>query len=275
MVGKILVPTDLSAASNSIFPYAVTLAQAFHSKLYLMHVMDPASLNEPERLEDFPRLANFFTSHLDSADLPPLKKSVPVAKMYSYNKNPSKTILDFARTKQVDLIAMASTDDGVNLAWWSAGRMTERIIRGATCSVLCMRGRAVKEKDWKRPRFKHILLLMELNPAGSQPLLKVLPWVQKFNSLLHIFPLVNSAKVAEQEVGALQHAADLGAAHTNVLLFARPENRVQNLIDFVGDTPIDLIAMAPRTRGEFSNRLVSDILVKLLKVTESPILLLR
>jgi nucleotide-binding universal stress UspA family protein len=99
--------------------------------------------------------------------------------------------------------------------------------------------------------------------------------VQKFNSLLHIFPLVNSAKVAEQEVGALQHAADLGAAHTNVLLFARPENRVQNLIDFVGDTPIDLIAMAPRTRGEFSNRLVSDILVKLLKVTESPILLLR
>ena len=50
MLEKILVPSDLSDESNFVIPYAVTLAQAFHSKLYLLHVMDPASLKGPENL---------------------------------------------------------------------------------------------------------------------------------------------------------------------------------------------------------------------------------
>ena len=41
MLEKILIPTDLSTESNSVFPYAVTLAQVFNSRLYLVHVMHP------------------------------------------------------------------------------------------------------------------------------------------------------------------------------------------------------------------------------------------
>ena len=93
MLEKILVPSDLSDESNSVIPYAVTLAQAFQSKLYLLHVMDPASLKGPENLLDFPRLTKMFALEATAPDLPPLKKSVPVAKMYMYKKDRAEAIV--------------------------------------------------------------------------------------------------------------------------------------------------------------------------------------
>jgi nucleotide-binding universal stress UspA family protein len=274
MLEKILVPSDLSDASNSVIPHAVTLAQAFHSKLYLLHVMDPASLQKPECLLDFPKLSKLLTLELGAPDLPPLRKSINVAKMYLYEKNRTATILDAVREKKVDLICLATNNNGVNLAWWSVGKIVESIIARAPCHVLCIRGRPIKDKDWKRPRFQHILLLTELGPAGTESLLKVLPWAHKLNSMLHIFPLV-TGRIKSSENSSLRDAAQRNPARTNVLLFADPTKRMKNLLSFVEKTPIDLIMMAPRTRAKFSNRLLNDILGKLLRVTDSPVLLLR
>jgi nucleotide-binding universal stress UspA family protein len=273
---KILVPSDLSDASNSVIPYAVTLAQAFHSKLYLLHVMDPASLKEPENLLDFPKLTRMLSLDVGAPDLPRLKKNVPVARMYLYKKNRAEAIVESACNKKVDLVCVASTNDGVNLAWWSAGNIIESIIAGVPCHVLCVRGRPVKDKDWTRPRFKHILSLTELDPDGAKRFLKLLPLVHKFNSVVHVFPLVTGrGKSSRVEDSPLREVAQLHAAQTNVLLFADPGKRVRNLLDFVKKTPIDLIVMAPATREKFSNRLLNDVLVKLLRVTDSPVLLLR
>jgi nucleotide-binding universal stress UspA family protein len=82
-------------------------------------------------------------------------------------------------------------------------------------------------------------------------------------------------KSSSGTVNPMHEVAQLNAAQTNVLLFADPGKRVRNLLDFVKKTPIDLIVMAPATREKFSNRLLNDVLVKLLRVTDSPVLLLR
>ncbi|MGA2602618.1 MAG: universal stress protein [Verrucomicrobiia bacterium] len=275
MLEKILVPSDLSDESNSVIPYAVTLAQAFHSKLYLLHVMDPASLKGPENLVDFPKLTRMLALDVGAPDLPPLRKAVPIAKMYLYKKDRAAAIAESALGKKVDLICMASNNDGVNLAWWSVGSVIESIIAGTSCHVLCVRGRPIKDKDWKRPRFKHVLSLTELGAAGAETLLKILPLVHKFNSMLHVFPLITSRTGSSPEDHPLREVARIRPAQTNILLFAKPDKRLPNLLDFVKKTPIDLIVMAPRTRAKFSNRLVNDVLVKLLRVTDSPVLLLR
>ena len=275
MLSRILVPTDLSHESNSVLPWGVTVAQAFGAKLYLLHVMSPNSVNEPERLEDFPHLSRIFAAERGAADMPPLKASVPVAKMYLYHKSAAKVILDTAKSKQVELICLAATNNGVNFAWWSAGKTIEHIVKNAPCSVLCLRGQPTKEKDWKRPRFRHVLLLAEMNPHGISPVTKLMPWIERFNSMLHIFPLHSSKLKETGEQSTLREICQLDAARTNVLLFNKPHNRIENLLNFIGETPIDLIVMTPRTRAAFSNRLVSDIFVRLLRVTASPILLLR
>ena len=275
MLDKILVPTDFSRHSNSIFPFAVTLAQAFHSKLYLVHVMHPSSLQEPERLEDFPRMSKFIATATEEPGLPPLKKNITVARMYAYDKNVPRVIAHTAKEKKIDLICMASTSARVNYAWWSAGRSIEQVLKTAPCSVLCLRGRDIKETAWQRPRFQNILWLGEIEPNDAEPFLKILPFVHKFNSILHVFPLMTGTSRLDQSEHPLREVAQLNAGKTNVLLFAEPKNRMQNLLSFVKRTPPDLIAMAPRTRTQFASWLVSDVLVKLLAATECPVLMMR
>lgn len=273
MQGKILVPTDLSHESNSVFPWATTIAQAFPNKMYLLHVMDPDSVNKPERLEDFPRLTSFMAADRDAHFVPPLKPAVPVAKMYIYNDNIPKVILGAAKAKNVDLICMAVMDAGGRFHWWSAGETVETIVEKAPCSVLCVRGRKLKEEEWQRPKFRHLLLLTELASTGKTPLTKVMPWVDRFGSMLHIFPLGDMA--SEKSQTALRDLCHTPDVNTNVLMFDKPSKRTDNLLRFIADTPVDLIIMSPLTREKFSNRLFSDIFVRLLRVTDLPILLLR
>jgi len=124
-----------------------------------------------------------------------------------------------------------------------------------------------------RPQFRHLLLLTELTSTGSVPLTKVMPWVQRFNSMLHVFPLGDMRKHAEQaSIRELCHHDEVRA---NVVVFAKPTKRTENLLHFIADTPVDLILMTPRTRARFSNRLISDVFVRLLRATDVPVLLLR
>ena len=58
-------------------------------------------------------------------------------------------------------------------------------------------------------------------------------------------------------------------------MFKDPRQRTENLRRFIAETPIDLILMTPRVRVRFSNRLFSDIFVKLLSTTDVPVLFLR
>ena len=273
MQGRILIPTDLSNESNSVFPWALTIAQAFPDKLYLLHVMNPDDVNKPERLEDFPALNEFFAKDRDGWFDPPLKASVPSSKLYLYNDDPAKVILGVAKAKGVELICLSVIRPGANFAWWSAGTIVEAIIEKAPCSVLCVRGRDQRQEQWQRPRLRHLLLLTELTPGGSVPLVKVMPWVQRFNAMLHVFPLGDLEKPAEQ--AALRELYQQNSTRTNVLMFKEPRRRLENLRKFIAATEVDMIVMAPRARAKFSNRLFNDIFVHLLRTTTVPVLLLR
>lgn len=276
MLDKILLPTDLSAESNSIFPTAVTLAQTFGSRLYLLHVMHPDSLKEPERLVDFPRLSQFFESERGAPDLPPLKARVPVAKVYRYSTSPADVVLDFARHKAVDLLCFATTPSrSRSLKSWLRGHTADQFLRHAPCSILCMRGRPIKQKDWRRPRFKHILLLTELGAHGAAPLLRALPFAHAFNSMLHIFPMLLADSQPSPEANPLREIAKINPHQTNVLLFADPTHQRRNLMEFLRRNQVDLIIMPPRARRELSVPFFSDIVERLLDQTESPILLLH
>jgi nucleotide-binding universal stress UspA family protein len=275
MFKRILVPTELSAASNSIFPWAATLAQAFTSKLYLVNVMPPSAIKGPEILEDFPHLNEFFPQDRELDFNPPLAPEVPLSKMFVYDRNEANILLRFAHEKKVDLIAVAATSKRIELTWWSAGKTVEKLIRDAPCSVFCVRGKRISERDWKRPHFRHVLLLSGLDQQTPALLQRVLPLVDRFQSVLHVFPLHGDRLKSSGEREALRQLCQIEGASPNVLFFTEPKNRMQNLLNFIADTAVDLIVMTPDTRAEFSNRLVSDILIQLLRLARCPVLLLR
>jgi len=272
---RILVPTDFTAASNSVFPCATTIAQAFGGKLFLLHVMPPASVKEPERLGDFPPLESFIHANLDKDFNPPLQPELPLTKLYLYDRSTPRMIADVAKERKMDLICMAATSQRADLTWWSAGKTVESVIEHAPCSVLCLRGQPIKEKDWKRPVFRHIALLTELGPQREALIERVIPWVNRFNSILHIFPMESGRHTESGEQTALRELCQLQDINANVLLFSDPKNRMQNLINFVNETSVDLIVITPRTRARFSNFLVSDIFVRLMRMAKCPVLLVR
>lgn len=275
MFTKILVPTDFSVESNSIFPHAITLAQAFGSKVYMVHVMDPDALKEPEKLVDFPRLSKFLSIDKEDPGLPALKPSVSVARIYAYSKDRAKAIVETIKKKQPDLICMASTTGNRSLAWWSAGPVMEKVIAKAPCPVLCMRGRDIAEKDWQRPRFKHLLLLTEMENNPGEIFESMLPWAQAFDSMVHIFPLHRGDAPAAGKAALEQVGEKLPGSRAELLNFPNPKARTRNLLDFVAQSSIDMVAMAAGTRSRFSLRFANDILVRLLKATDCPVLILR
>jgi len=275
MIKRILVPTELSAASNSVLPWATTIAQAFGSKLYMLNVMPPADLHGPERLEDFPNLGGFIAQDRELGINPPLAAEVAISKLFAYDRHETRLILRYAAEKKADLICLAATSKRVELTWWSAGKTVEGIIREAECSVLCVRGKRVYPKDWKRPRFRHVLLLAEMADGGAALLARVMPLIERFQSVLHVFPLLSGKLKESAEQTALRELCQLDGRRANVLLFSEPKNRMENLLTFVAETPVDLIVMSPTTRKKFSNRLVSDIFIQLLRRANCPVLLLR
>jgi hypothetical protein len=243
--------------------------------LYLLHVMHPDTIDGPGPREEFPRLRAMFARGRDVGFHPPLKANVTVGKLSAYHKDVPTIVLETAQLKHIDLICMAARQEGPNLAWWSAGSTIERIVTKAPCSVLVVRGRSVKPENWQRPRFRHILLLTEFTAGGEAAVAKVLPWVQRFESMLHIFPLVSRRPTPAGAGNTLRKLGEIDSVQTNVLLFAKPDSRMRNLFAFMADQPVDLIAMAPQTRATFSPRIISDLFVRLLRGTDKPILLLR
>lgn len=275
MFKRILVPTDFSPSSNSVFPCAITLAQAFGGKLYLLHVMPPSSVREPERLGDFPPLEPFAHTGLENGFQPPLQAELPTTRLYLYDTSVSRMIADVAAERAMDLICMAVTSQRPDLTWWSAGKTTEQVIERAACSVLCLRGQPIKEKEWKRPTFRNLLLLTDLSTQAEAVIERIVPFLQRFNSLLHLFPIQRGFRPHNAEQTELQAFCHRRGIQTNFLAFPEPTQRMQNLLQFLDQQPVGLVVMTPRMRARFSNRFVSDVLVQLLRKAKCPVLLLR
>jgi nucleotide-binding universal stress UspA family protein len=273
---KILWPSDFSAESNSSFPCAVALAEAFDAKLYMLHVMHPNSVNEPEALEDFPRITDLgreprnpharrgHGSHASGGKL-------AVARIYRYDKNPSNSILEFARHKAVKLVVMSNTAEGVNFAWWSLGKTADRVVKDAPCSVLVMRGVPDSPSEWKRPQFRHILLPLLIDDDAPKLMERLMPWVETFDSMLHVYPIGEPEKHPIPLPKIIESISD----RADVMMFADSSRRSQNLLAFLVNNKIDLVALAPKTRAALSGYLLDDIVSRILRLTTSPVLVIR
>lgn len=128
----ILYPTDFSAESMAAFPYALSLAQEDHARLYLLHVM-PAPANESEEAA-----LRFRVRSLVPADA----KLWCEPKVFLESGDPAQVILDLAEELAVDLIIL-----GTKHISRFAGTRTHlgmatayKIVRQAICPVLSIRG---------------------------------------------------------------------------------------------------------------------------------------
>jgi nucleotide-binding universal stress UspA family protein len=139
---RILVPTDFSEPADAALEYAKTLAEKFGASLHLLHVFeDPfttgafaAEMYVPVPLDTRDQLIAEATKHLGTR--------VPVgdsARFFATTEivvgASAPTIVDYAMTKDIDLIVMGTHGRG-GLAHLFLGSVAERVVRTAPCPVL-------------------------------------------------------------------------------------------------------------------------------------------
>jgi glycine betaine transporter len=135
----ILVPTDLSTASDEALDYAVQLAGAFDASIHLLNVVEMPVVADP--LPGSVMWAYPSSAVLDEARhfLEDMRSRLCVRSSIAVEKGvPAEAIVAYAREHPIDLIVMA-THGRRGLARMLMGSTTESVLRRAPCPVVSIR----------------------------------------------------------------------------------------------------------------------------------------
>jgi nucleotide-binding universal stress UspA family protein len=133
-IREVLFATDLTPASDAALPYAVSLAQENRARLIILNVL--AKVSDKAEME---RIANSARQTLQS--LVPAQAGL-WREPYCIAEpgEPAEKILDVAGGYHADLIVLGVRPHAVGVATHLAKPTAHRVIAGATCPVLTVRG---------------------------------------------------------------------------------------------------------------------------------------
>jgi universal stress protein A len=149
-VRRILAPVDFSEVSNQSLDAAISLADQLGAKLVVLHAVEPVyfagtmfgpEINVPQLVEEQRRAAS---SAMHDIIVRLKKKGVDGTGLVETGA-PYDVILRTADEKKCDLIVMG-THGRSGVSHLLLGSVAEKIVRGATCPVLTIRGSAAKKR---------------------------------------------------------------------------------------------------------------------------------
>lgn len=136
---RVLFPTDLTDASLTATPYAISLAKENNSRLFLLHVMrSPQELNDETRNDyEWKEFINSMRPFLKDAEL-----HFPAQSLVEYG-DPAERILAVAKERSSDLIVLGVRDASLHIgAATHLERATaHKVVAHALCPVLTVRER--------------------------------------------------------------------------------------------------------------------------------------
>jgi nucleotide-binding universal stress UspA family protein len=146
---RILVPLDGSELAERALPHAAEIARRFEGNIWLVrvslaweYVQGPAGAMAPYSdvvLERDRETAVEYLSHIGAhLARPGLRLTTEVL-----SGPVAEAIVDYARTEKIDLIVM-STHGRSGLSRWVYGSVADKVLRGAHCPTLIIRGEAVE-----------------------------------------------------------------------------------------------------------------------------------
>lgn len=142
---KILVCLDGSTLAEKVLDSALSIAQCSQAEIVLLRVVEPANLLfDMETGDKVQESVNALERGEAEAYLNNLMQKIPPTEGALSSRTllgaPADTIIDFAQEQQVDLIAMSSHGRS-GVSRWIYGSVAEKVMRGAKCATLIMRGK--------------------------------------------------------------------------------------------------------------------------------------
>lgn len=131
-VKKILYPTDFSSYSNQAYFHAVALAEHHNASLTVLYVFVPGTTDfGGSELEE----RSHWRDQLEQ--IRPINPAIPVRHVF-LDGDPATEIVRFASDACIDLIVMG-THGRTGLERLLVGSVTEKVMRGAPCSILAVK----------------------------------------------------------------------------------------------------------------------------------------
>jgi nucleotide-binding universal stress UspA family protein len=143
-VQHILVPLDFSPYADRALEYAITLAQQLQARLTLLHVLhltprEMGELTAAPSLEAYLQRVETDAQHQIQVARERVHQAGLPCDSVVVQGVPYQTIVELARSRAIDLIAMG-THGWTGLLHVLLGSVAERVVRLAPCPVLVTRG---------------------------------------------------------------------------------------------------------------------------------------
>ena len=199
-VQHILFPTDFSPAADAAFAYAVAIAERYHAKLHVLHVINV----EPSGPTD----SEYTPAIIKQAHEQAQQKIHHLLRMWPLQAAACETIVaegvvaevlrDLLRRNRIDL-AIVGTHGRRALKKLLFGSMAEEILRLAQCPVL-----TVGPKSASAPanvELRHILYLVQFEPDSSEAAKYAVSLAERFDANLIVMNVREDAPLsaAQQE----------------------------------------------------------------------------
>jgi nucleotide-binding universal stress UspA family protein len=140
-VRRILLATDLSAASEGATRQAIDLARDLGATLLIVSVIDPAMRGAAGgRVQRMDQRRRARETSAQEVVIRGRQAGVPVSFMI-WEGEPGPSIVDAATSEQVDMVIVGSHGRGP-MGRLLIGSVSEHVVRNAPCPVLVVRARA-------------------------------------------------------------------------------------------------------------------------------------
>jgi nucleotide-binding universal stress UspA family protein len=216
-IENILCTTDLSDLANRTLPYAVSMASAFHAKMFFCHVIEiPATAVYGEAYLD-PVEQQRASSELAGDQLQALTGDLDIEweSIVSVG-HAADEIARLAEEKHVDLV-IAATHGRSGLKRLLLGSVTERLMRSLSCPVLVIHAPGRDSAEAESPQFKKILVGCDFSEMSNFALEYAISLAQEFEAELHMAHVVEPMLYRETIIPEMINETDMYRVLTDFL----------------------------------------------------------
>ncbi len=285
-IERILCPVDFSESSTKGFEYAVSFAARYKAKLYVQHVIEPATaLFTYENLPEWRKVYAKFRAGAKEA----LEKLIASGAAQQVQPetvlqvgDPADLILKLGQKEAVDLIVMG-THGRRGLDRLVTGSVTERVLRKAHCPVLAVRKPVhdiVSQEPEHGPAITKILLASDFSDHACRALALALSLAREYHAeltLLHVVEDIPRGEELQFETARLVHELEAslpsdarnGCSIKSEVRLGKP---YREIIQLATESQGDLIVMGARGRGTIDLAVFGSTTQRVLQLGPCPVL---
>ena len=253
-IDKVLFATDFSPATEAAFSYAAAIADRYHSRLYVAHVINPESfyLFEPESAQAMIKQAHDEAARKITQLLAPLRLEPDRYEIVVAEGTVSEVLIETIQTNHIDL-AVLGTHGRRALKKLFMGSIAEEVFRLAPCPVLTVGPKNAPARA--TGTLRHILYPVEFLPDSSKSAGYVVSLAERYGATLTVMNVRENSPASPNtpepftepfEHWILDHVPQNSDLRNRIHFERGFGPATDSILDFTEKAAVDIIVMSVR-----------------------------